>query len=199
MIVCLAAPFRCVPVNFDIRRRTPPFLMRALLTLSVVVAVATAAHAEGQVYVGPGFGFGVTPPPQWTESRPSFAAVLFSPAGSAPDDSPTVIYVRPVAKAPLKVGNAAEMNALDLRGMKSKTPTVKSRKLDPIRSTGGSSAEVYEFTGGKYHELVAYADQGKTMVLFVLSSEKSPPTASDKNAWRELVRSYRWLPELTGR
>jgi hypothetical protein len=173
--------------------------MRNTLVLSLALALSTSASAQNQTFIGPGFAFGLTPPSKWTESRPDFAPVLFSPPGHNPDDSPTVIYVRAVAKAPLKIRNAAELNALDLREMRVSIPAVQSRKFGSIRAASGTSADVYEFVGGRYHEFVAYFDEGSTMMLFVLSSEASPPTASSTSAWKALVTSYRWLPELVGR
>jgi hypothetical protein len=172
--------------------------MRLFLIVGLAVLLMASARAENQTYIGPGYAFGIAPPLHWTKSQPNFAPVLLVPSGNNPSDSPTEIYVRPVLKAPLKVRTAAEMNALDLREMKARIPTVQSRRLQDIRTSTGATAEVYEFIGGRFHEFVAYFDEGNTIVLIVLSSEVSPSEKASKAAWESLVTSYRWLPELVG-
>jgi hypothetical protein len=156
------------------------------------------AMAGNLTFVGPGYGFGVAEPIGWLNSRSDFAAVLFHPKGTNPDSSPAVIYARAVIKASVNVRSVAELNALDLPGMREQWPKIQSKKVRSIKSLDGAEGAIYEFTGGNFHELVAYFDQGKTIVLFVLSSEGKPPSQDARKTWNAMTTSYRWLPELAG-
>ena len=157
------------------------------------------AAAGNLTFFGPGYGFGVAEPIGWLKSRPDFAAVLFHPKGTNPDSSPVVIYARAVIKTAVKVGSIAELNALDLEGIRAQWPKIQAKKVSSMGSLDGAEGAIYEFTGGNFHELVAYFDQDKTIVMFILSSEGKPPSQDARKTWKAMTTSYRWLPELAGR
>ena len=187
------------PDNADVKHRKMNNFYRYLAALWSTLFLMMPAMAGNLTFVGPGYGFGVAEPDGWLNLRSDFAAVLFHPKGTNPDSSPIVIYARAVIKTTVKVGSIAELNALDLKGMRGQWPKVQSKKVSSIRSLDGAEGAIYEFTGGNFHELVAYFDQDKTIVLFVLSSEGKPPAQDARKTWKAMTTSYRWLPELAGR
>jgi hypothetical protein len=174
-------------------------LRRILTTIAILFCICSISAAETQTYIGPGFAFAVNAPTTWIEARPSFAPVLFHLKGTTADASPTVIYVRPMDKASLGVKTARDVNALDLREMRKRWPSISSKQLAQVSSADKIIGEVFEFVGGQFHERVAYFDHGRTMVLIVLSTENPSLTTRDLGAWRSVVESYRWIPELAGR
>jgi hypothetical protein len=167
-----------------------------LLTTCCTGLLSWAASGENEIFVGEGYAFGVSRPEGWVGVKPDFAPVLFHPAGSTVDSSLVVIYVRPVSKSKVGVTTPAQLNALDLRGMRTQWPNARSAKGEVLRTRAKTSVPTYSFTGGKYLELVAYVDHPKTITVIVLSAETKETFASSTAAFRHVVSSYQWLPEL---
>lgn len=174
------------------------FMKRLLLALWLCAVLANPVLAENLTFFGPGYGIGLSQPKGWLESQPSFAVVLFHPKGTTPDNSPVVIYARVVAKSEVNVKTVSELNKLDVDGMKNEWPRIASHAIGSARSVDGVEGSLYEFTGGRFHEFVAYFDQGNTVTLIVLSKEGFSPMPVEIKTWKALFASYRWLPELSG-
>ena len=87
------------------------------------------------------------------------------------------------------------MNHLDLRGIQEQHPKAESKKIGSARTSDGKEIPMYAFTGGGYFERVAYAEQAKTITVFVASAEKKDDLKSSEKAFRELVASYLFISD----
>ena len=170
------------------------------LVIAILLAAAlvspSATAAEGQVFVGPGYAFGVSAPDGWVAEKPDFAPVLFHPSRFSGNTSPVVMYVRPVSKAEVGATTPAQLNAIDLKGMRAQWPQIRSAKAGELHIRSKEKVPTYSFSGGKYFERVAYVDHPKTIVVIVLSAETRESFLSSSAAFEHVVSSYQWLPEL---
>jgi hypothetical protein len=80
--------------------------------------------------------------------------------------------------------------------MREQWPKVSSTKGEVLRSREKVPMPTYKFTGARHLELVAYAEHPKTITVIVLSAETKESFSSSIGAFRHVVSSYQWLPEL---
>ena len=106
-----------------------------------------------------------------------------------------MMYVRSGDKAQLHVKTIEEMNRLDLRGIQEHHPKAESKKIGSLRTSESKKISVYAFSGGGYFERVGYAEQPKTITVFVASAEKEDDLKSSEKAFRELVASYLFISD----
>jgi hypothetical protein len=173
--------------------------MRRLCTaisLATTLVSSGASAAENQVFMGPGYAFGVSAPDGWVGEKPDFAPVLFHPSRFSGDVSPVVIYVRPVSKAEVGAATPAQLNAIDLKGMRAQWPQIRSGKAGELHVRSKEKVPTYNFSGGRYFERVAYVDHPKAITVIVLSAETKENFSSSVAAFEHVVSSYQWLPEL---
>jgi len=166
------------------------------ISLAAALVPFAATAAEGQVFVGPGYAFGVSAPAGWGGEKPAFAPVLFHPSQFSGEASPVVIYVRPVSKGQVGAATPAQLNAIDLKGMRAQWPQIRSTKAGALHVRSKERVPTYTFTGGKYFERVAYVDHPKTITVIVLSAETKEEFSSSMGAFEHVVSSYQWIPEL---
>ena len=163
---------------------------------AAVLAASGVKAAENQVFMGAGYAFGVSAPDGWVQEKPDFAPVLFHPARFSADASPVIIYVRPVLKNEAGAATPAQLNAIDLKGMRARWPRIRSARAGELRAHSKETVPTYTFTGGQYFERVGYVDHPKTIVVIVVSAETKESLASSMSAFEHVVASYQWLPEL---
>ena len=173
----------------------------AIIALASLLAsgasIAAKADKDSLVTISPGFSFGVITPDGWTRTKADFAPAVFYPSKYSYDRSPVILYVRSASKAELGLKTIAELNAFDLKGMRSQWPRISSKAQAIWSLRDGTSAPTYSFEGGQFQELVAYIEHPKSITVFVLSADTNPILKSSLPAFRALVQSYRWLPELS--
>src|SRR5438552_406632 len=129
------------------------------------------------------------------ERRQSFLGRLKNPADKTFESTPVIMYVRSTDKAQLHVNNIEELNKFDLRGIQEHHPNAESKKVGSARLSDGKEIPIYSFSGGGYFERVAYAEQSKTITVFVASAEKKDDLKSSEKAFRELVASYLFISD----
>ena len=120
----------------------------------------------------------------------------FYPENKTFEKTSVIMYVRSADKAHLHVNNIDELNKLDLHGIQEKHPKAESQKIGSARIADGKEIPVYSFSGGGYFERVAYAEQSKTITVFVTSSKTSEALRSSEKAFRELVASYLFISDI---
>jgi hypothetical protein len=167
-----------------------------LFVFSLAATLAFAAD-DSAVIDGPDYSFTISAPMGWHMTSTKEFQAAFYPAGTTFDlnKSPVIMYVRSVSKAGEYVKTIEDVNNLDLRGIQEQHPKAQSRKAAPARTSDGAAAPVYSFSGGGYFELAAYAEQPKTITIFVLSCDTEKELKASEKAFRALVASYSFISE----
>ena len=163
----------------------------ALIALS---SIARAAD-DAAIIDGPNYSFSIRAPEGWCMTSTRQLQTAFYPADKTFEKTPVLMYVRSADKAQLHVNNIEELNKLDLRGIQGHHPKAESKKVGSIRISDGREIPIYFFSGGGYFEQVAYAEQSKTITVFVASSETADDLKSSEKAFRELVDSYLFISD----
>lgn len=174
------------------------FAIFALISLLASGELLAANTVEApSVTISTGFSFGIVTPDGWTRAKADIAPAVFYPSRYSFERSPVIMYVRSASKSELGIKSIAELNAFDLKGMRSQWPRITSKQQSTWSLRDGISAPTYGFEGGRFHELIAYIENPKSITVFVVSSETKPILNSSIPAFRALVESYHWLPELS--
>jgi hypothetical protein len=176
--------FRCMDRRF--------FLLTLLLAL---LTPARAADDATIVVDGPDYAFTISAPKGWKMTSTPEIQAAFYPAESTFEKSAVVMYVRSASKSRLHVESIAELNRLDLQGIQRRNPGATSAKIGTVKTTLGVELPMYAFTGGGYSELVAYAEQTKTITVMVVSADTPEQLQTARPAFEELVASYVFLTD----
>ncbi len=165
--------------------------MKQLLS---ILALASSAylHAADDLAIidGPNYAFTISAPKGWKLTSTKELQAAFHPAETPFDKSAVVMYARPADKQQLGVSSIPELNRLDLKGIQQQHPTASSQKIGTVKTALGTEIPLYSFSGGGYNELVAYAEQPKTITVFVLSADTSEQLKAARAAFDELLSSY---------
>jgi len=163
----------------------------------VLIALSPCAHAadDAAILDGPNYSFSIRAPQGWRMTSTRQLQAAFYPADKTFENTLVMMYVRSADKAQLHVKTVEEMNRLDLHGIQEHHPKAESRKIGSGRTSDGKAVPVYSFSGGGYFERVAYAEQPKTITVFVASAEKEEDLKSSEKAFRELVASYLFISD----
>lgn len=159
-----------------------------------VVALFTAGAADDSAIVdGPNYAFTISAPKGWKMTSTRELQAAFHPAGTKFEKSAVVMYVRSADKGALHVTSIAELNRLDLQGIQKDHPAAASERIGAVKTFLGVELPLYSFSGGGYSELVAYAEEGKTITVFVASADRPEQIQTARAAFDELVASYVFL------
>lgn len=172
------------------------FLIVGLLFLQVSFAADRKDSGDGFFLSGPNFSYIVSAPKEWKVVNTTFADIVFFPAKYTYETTPVMIYARSAQKAELGIQNPLELNALDLKGMKEQWATIKSLPTESMSISNQSKIPTFSFSGGQFLETVAYADQPKTITVFVLSAENEASLSESIAAFRSFVGSYQWVTDV---
>ena len=71
----------------------------------------------------------------------------------------------------------------------------QSKKIGSARTSDGKEVPVYSFSGGGYFERVAYAEQPKTITVFVVSSKTADDLTASEKAFGDLIASYLFISD----
>ncbi len=167
------------------------------LALSVIAMLVGSAHAadDAAIVDGPNYSFSIGAPAGWRMTSTRQLQAAFYPADKTFENTLVMMYVRSADKAQLHVKTIEEMNRLDLHGIQEQHPKAESKKIGSMRTSDGKEIPVFAFSGGGYFERVAYAEQPKTITVFVASAEKEDELKSSERAFRELVASYLFISD----
>src|SRR5207244_4407673 len=144
------------------------------LTLAVplfLVAVLALAADDAAIIDGPNYSFSIRAPDGWRMTSTRQLQAAFYLADTTFEKTPVLLYVRSSDKQQLHVATIEELNKLDLHGIQQQHPNATSKKVGSARTSDGKDIPVYALSGGGYFERVAYAEQPKTITVFVASSE----------------------------
>jgi hypothetical protein len=150
---------------------------------------------DSAIIDGRNYSFTIAAPAGWHLTSTRQLQAAFYPEGSTFDRSPVVMYVRSADKDELHIKAAEDLNRLDLRGTQEQYPKAESKKVGSVQLSDGSEIPIYSFSGAGYFELVGYAEQPKTITVFVLSSETEKDLKASEKAFRALVASYLFISE----
>jgi len=165
-------------------------LLRAFAIIFIVHSPFARAADDAAILDGPNYSFSIRAPEGWRMTSTRQLQAAFYPADKTFENTPVMMYVRSADKAQLYVKTIEEMNRLDLHGIQEHHPKAESKKIGSARTSDGKEVPVYSFSGGGYFERVAYAEQPKTITVFVASAEKEEDLKSSEKAFRDLVASY---------
>lgn len=171
-------------------------LIVGLLFLPASFAADRKKDGDGFILSGPNFAYAVSAPKGWKVIDATFADIVFYPAKYTYETTPVMIYARSSQKQVLGVNTPWEMNAVDLKGMKERWPSIRSRPIESLPIRNGSHIPAYSFSGGQFLESVAYADHPKTITVFVVSAETKESLAASTAAYRGFVGSYQWITDV---
>jgi hypothetical protein len=175
--------------------------MRPLAAVAVLLALALPSADAGEesrlTLSARDCSYTVTTPRGWKLINASFADAVFYPSAQTYGTTPVFLYTRSTHKEALKVKTIEDLNALDLRGMRQRWPSIRSQRLSELPIADRRQIPFYSFTGGQFLERVAYAEHPKTITVFVVSAENEQSLESAMPAYRSLVASYRWVSDVS--
>jgi hypothetical protein len=163
----------------------------------VLIALSSFARAadDAAILDGPNYSFSIRAPEGWRMTSTRQLQAAFYPQDKTFEKTPVMMYVRAADKAQLHVNTIDDLNKLDLQGIHEHHPNAESKKVGSARTADGKEIPVYSFSRGGYFERVAYAEQPKTITVFVASSETADDLKSAEKAFRELVASYLFISD----
>ncbi len=164
--------------------------MKQLLCILAIAVSACLPADDAAIIDGPNYAFTISAPKGWKLTSPKDLQAAFNPEGTSFDKSPVVMYVRPADKQQLHVTSVAELNRLDLKGIRQQHPAATSQQIGTIVTTLGIEIPLYSFSGGGFSELVAYINHPKTITVFVLSADTDDRLKSARQSFDELLSSY---------
>jgi len=170
-------------------------LSRILAIALVALSSFARAADDAAIIDGPNYSFSIRAPEGWRMTSTRQLQAAFYPSDKTFEKTPVMMYVRSADKAQLHISTIEELNKLDLHGIQQQHPKAESKKTGSVRISDGKEIPVYSFSGGGYFERVAYAEQPKTITVFVASSETADDLKSAEKAFRELVASYLFISD----
>jgi hypothetical protein len=170
-------------------------LARTFAIILIALSPFARAADDAAIIDGPDYSFSIRTPEDWRMTSTRQLQAAFYPANKTFENTPVMMYVRSANKAQLHVKTVEEMNRLDLHGNQERHPEAESKKTGSVRTSDGKEVPVYSFSGGGYFERVAYAEQPKTITVFVASAEKEEDLKSSEKAFRDLVASYLFISD----
>jgi hypothetical protein len=170
-------------------------LFRAFAIAVIAFLSSARAADDGAIIDGPNYSFLIRAPAGWRMISTRQLQAAFYPADKTFENTPVLMYVRSADKAQLHVNNIEELNKFDLRSIQGHHPKAESKKAGSARLSDGKEIPIYSFSGGGYFERVAYAEQPKTITVFVASAEKEDDLKPSEKAFRALVASYLFISD----
>ncbi|MCO6510895.1 MAG: TonB family protein [Aridibacter famidurans] len=177
----------------------------ALLVLAVVSSVlaqdedSTDDQRSGILY-GKNHAYSVTAPTGWVLDNKAGVNqgvhAVFYPVGSSFARATAVMYTN----VWMKDAEHPDLNSIieaDIRKFRERSENLKVSDAAAIAIDGGKKALVKHFWGDVHgnFEAIAYIDEPKLAVLFVLSSQTKKDFDTSLSAFEELVKSYSFLTE----
>lgn len=162
----------------------------SILTFALAASAYLHATDDAAIVYGPNYAFTISAPKGWKLTSTKELQAAFYPADTSFEKSAVVMYARSADKKELGVSSVQELNRFDLNGIQERNPAATSEKIGTVKTALGTEIPLYSFSGGGYKELVAYAEQEKTIAVFVLSADKDEQLKANRAAFDELLTSY---------
>ena len=191
----ISSPARCQAQRLSLLSLDLMTLPRTFAIVLIALSSFARAADDAAILDGPNYSFSIRAPDGWHMTSTRQLQAAFYPADKTFESTPVIMYVRSTDKAQLHVNNIEELNKFDLRGIQEHHPNAESKKVGSARLSDGKEIPIYSFSGGGYFERVAYAEQSKTITVFVASAEKKDDLKSSEKAFRELVASYLFISD----
>lgn len=173
----------------------------AVLGIALVM-LASATGWAGRLVYGDRHAFFVEPPPGWTLDAKSGVRegldTVFYPTGTSWKEAPAVMYVN---TAPRRAGTKlATFVEEEIAGFHDTNPKLVVQEGEPIAIPGRQPATVRYLSGDQWdnREAIAYLDEKRTFVLFVLTCRTEASYAPSLAAFKTLVASYDFLTDRPG-
>jgi hypothetical protein len=186
-------------------------MFRKLNVAIVLMILCSSAHAQeksqkgdsGIIY-GENHAFTLTAPKGWvldnTSGRTQGLQAVFYPEGSSWQKGAVVMYANVYQKKDIKKESLETVIAGDVAEYKNRSAELSVTDAEPLTTTKdkrvkGKKATIKYFTGDAHgnDEAVAYIDEGKVVVMLVLSARNKKDFESSLPAFKELVGSYFFL------
>lgn len=183
-----------------------------LIALALLLLLCGAAPASGQAVVGkgndgrntgllygPGYVFSVAAPKDWVLDEKSGARMgaraVFYPEGSSWAEGRAVMYVNTYYKRDPAAETLESVIAGDVAAFKQKSEKLKVVVAPELPTRKEKKAAVRYFEGDQFNnfEAVAYLDEGKVVVMLVLTARSKKEFEGALPAFAELVGSYLFL------
>jgi hypothetical protein len=165
--------------------------MKKLVPILALAGSAFLYAADDAAIIdGPNYAFTIAAPKGWKLTSTKEVQAAFHPADTSFDKSPVVMYARPADKKQLGISTIPELNHLDLKGIRQRQPAATSERVGTVKTALGTEIPLYSFSGAGRSELVAYAEQPKTITVFVLSADTDEQLKAARPAFDELLSSY---------
>lgn len=177
-----------------------------LLVLLTLGSVGQAQQNPGTppdnnsgVIFGRDHAFALTAPKGWVLDSKSGVSqgsnAVFYPEGSSWKNSTVVMYASVYHKRNVTEETSATVIAGDIAEFKKKSVKLKVVEAASLPTRKDKQAAVHYFDGDTFgnSEAVAYLDEGKVVVMLVLSARTKREFDLSLTAFRELVSSYLFL------
>jgi len=172
-----------------------------VLGMALVVSAAVTGSARGLVY-GERHAFFIDAPSGWTLDTKSGVSeglhAVFYPTGTSWKNAPAVMYVNTAARRPGKTLAAFVQD--EIAGFHETNPKLVVKDGEPIAIPGREPAMVRYLSGDQWdnREAIAYLNEKRVFVLFVLTCRTEESYSSSLAAFRTLVGSYDFLTDRPG-
>ena len=152
------------------------------------------------ILYGEDHAYSVTAPKGWVLDNRAGASqgvhAVFYPLGKSWADAPAVMYTN-VWRKDKENSTIEEVIENDIRSFRERSASLKVNEAPDISIKGGKKALVRLFTGDVHgnYEAIAYIDEPKLVVLFVLSSKTKEDFETSLGLFDELVKSYFFITD----
>ena len=175
-----------------------------LLCISVHAQEKSEKSGNSGIIYGANHAFTLTAPKGWvldnTSGKGQGLQAVFYPEGSSWKNGAAVMYANVYQKKNVKEESLEKVIAGDIDEYKKRSPELKITDAEPLLTAKDvrvkdKKAIIKYFTGDENgnHEAVAYVDEGKVVVMLVLTARSKKDFESSLSAFKELVGSYFFL------
>jgi len=167
-----------------------------LLFLSYALSMS-AQEPDCSIIYTKNMAFMVTAPEGWVSNcevaQSMGLALALYPLGTQWETAEAVMYIN---TASLKIQNQETLKDLiqiDTDHFMKGYPDIEIKDLETMYLENQKKCVVKSFGGGKYgnYEQIAYLDEGKTAVMFVISSRTNSGLKQNVGAFLDLLKSYK--------
>ncbi|PIP95171.1 MAG: hypothetical protein COW00_12670 [Bdellovibrio sp. CG12_big_fil_rev_8_21_14_0_65_39_13] len=172
-------------------------MKKILILIAIFLSTSIFANDTGIIW-GQSHLFSLKAPKGWVldnvSGRNNGLHAVFHPIGGSWANSKAVMYAN-VALKRTGQNNIDELVNFNLNEMKPKSPNIKVRDLETITANNKKIILKEWLNNMGNHEVVAYVEESKVIVLMVLTSRDEEEYTKSINAFRALVQSYKFYSD----
>lgn len=175
------------------------FLATVIASIAIAQEPAPSDDMNSGIVHGKGHAFIIKAPRGWvldtTSGVDQGLYAVFYPAGGSWARSDVVMYVNTATRGPDETLDG--FIGGELARSRERSPDLIATPVDSLATLRGRATTVRQLTGDRWgnHEAIAYLDEEKVFVMFVLSAKYRSLYDGSYDAFRELVGSYDFLTE----